>query len=150
MAYTKQTWATGDKITAEKLNNIEDGVASSLRVYYLQDTIEVVDAEEENLPDWYDPGEYEQHTLNKTWSELKTMLENGIIPVLFTLLPHDSSVNEVPCFICFTSTVCEPSNDVDYFNVYTLNGNHYSTDSPNGYPKYYYEIPGSDSYPEPQ
>ena len=28
MSYTKTTWATGDVITAEKLNNIEDGVAA--------------------------------------------------------------------------------------------------------------------------
>ena len=83
MAYTKQTWATGDKITAEKLNNIEDGVASSLRVCYLQETIETV-TDPEDLPEGWDSGEYEVHTLNKTWSELKTMFDNGIIPVSFT------------------------------------------------------------------
>ena len=26
MSYTKQTWQTGDIVTAEKLNNIEDGI----------------------------------------------------------------------------------------------------------------------------
>lgn len=26
MAYTKQTWSTGDTITADKLNHIEDGI----------------------------------------------------------------------------------------------------------------------------
>lgn len=30
MAYTKNTWATDDIITADKLNNIEDGVSNSL------------------------------------------------------------------------------------------------------------------------
>lgn len=29
MAYTKQTWATGDTITAEKLNHMEDGIAEN-------------------------------------------------------------------------------------------------------------------------
>ena len=29
MAYTKQTWQTGDTITAEKLNHIEDGVGDA-------------------------------------------------------------------------------------------------------------------------
>ena len=29
MAYEKHTWETGETITAEKLNNLEDGVASS-------------------------------------------------------------------------------------------------------------------------
>lgn len=28
MAYTKQTWATGDTITAAKLNHMEDGIAA--------------------------------------------------------------------------------------------------------------------------
>ena len=27
MAYEKTTWATGDVVTAEKLNNIENGIA---------------------------------------------------------------------------------------------------------------------------
>ena len=29
MAYSKTTWANGDTITAEKLNNLEDGVAAN-------------------------------------------------------------------------------------------------------------------------
>ena len=29
MSYIKQTWTTGDTITAEKLNHIEDGVANT-------------------------------------------------------------------------------------------------------------------------
>ena len=29
MAYTKTTWNTGDTITAEKLNNLESGVAAA-------------------------------------------------------------------------------------------------------------------------
>lgn len=29
MAYTKQTWACGDEITAEKLNHIEDGIENA-------------------------------------------------------------------------------------------------------------------------
>lgn len=29
MAYEKQTWVTGDTITAEKLNHMEDGIASA-------------------------------------------------------------------------------------------------------------------------
>lgn len=29
MAYTKQTWVTGDTITAEKLNHVEDGIGEA-------------------------------------------------------------------------------------------------------------------------
>ena len=32
MPYSKQTWATGDTITAEKLNHIEGGVANSIQL----------------------------------------------------------------------------------------------------------------------
>ena len=32
MSYEKQTWQTGDTITAEKLNHIEDGIANSILV----------------------------------------------------------------------------------------------------------------------
>ena len=33
MAYTKQTWATGDTITAAKLNHMEDGIEGASSVY---------------------------------------------------------------------------------------------------------------------
>jgi len=29
MAYSKQTWSTGDPITQEKMNHIEDGIADA-------------------------------------------------------------------------------------------------------------------------
>lgn len=35
MAYTKQTWETGDIVTAEKLNHIENGVFNSAGVVYI-------------------------------------------------------------------------------------------------------------------
>lgn len=35
MSYNKTTWSTGDTITAEKLNKIEDGVANSNGVFYI-------------------------------------------------------------------------------------------------------------------
>ena len=47
MAYSKTTWATGDVITAAKLNNIEDGVAANdtaiagLAPFAMEDTLGV-------------------------------------------------------------------------------------------------------------
>lgn len=38
MAYNKTTWANGDVITAEKLNNIEQGIADSNDVVYINYT----------------------------------------------------------------------------------------------------------------
>lgn len=43
MAYEKQTWSTGDVITAEKLNHMEDGINEYLDVHYAfkrTDTVE--------------------------------------------------------------------------------------------------------------
>lgn len=45
MSYTKQTWVTGDTITADKLNHIEDGVedsSSSLSSYDLVITTDAI------------------------------------------------------------------------------------------------------------
>lgn len=62
MAYVPNEWATGDIITAEKLNNIENGIenANNLLVvtiypYYEQNTF----------------------TSDKTWNEVKAAYENG-------------------------------------------------------------------------
>lgn len=48
MSYEKTTWATGDVVTAEKLNNIEDGIANARRGFK---TIEL-------LPSGNDDGYY--------------------------------------------------------------------------------------------
>ena len=37
MAYEKNTWVTGDTITAEKLNHMENGIASSLELHSVFD-----------------------------------------------------------------------------------------------------------------
>lgn len=43
MSYTPTNWATGDTITAEKLNKLEQGVASAGSVLILTDTNETLD-----------------------------------------------------------------------------------------------------------
>ena len=62
MSYEKTTWANGDTITAEKLNNIENGIeatnnASILMIEMLLD------------------GEYMK--LNKKWQEIFDHMQNG-------------------------------------------------------------------------
>lgn len=37
MSYEKQTWVTGETITAEKLNHMEDGIAGSGKALYIVD-----------------------------------------------------------------------------------------------------------------
>ncbi len=62
MSYTKQTWANGDVITADKLNHIEDGLADN-------STELVVHAI--NHP------EDEVTVLDKTFGEIRTAVNNG-------------------------------------------------------------------------
>lgn len=66
MAYTKTTWNTGDVITAEKLNHMEDGIASG-GVLLVNVT----------------PTSETEGTADKSYSEILEALQNGQIPVMF-------------------------------------------------------------------
>ena len=59
MSYTKQTWATGDVITASKMNHMEDGIASG-GAYVFRST---------GSP----------RVLDKTFAEIKDMIEAGVV-----------------------------------------------------------------------
>lgn len=62
MSYDKQNWQTGDVITANKLNHIEDGIANGGGVV-------VVHVTEED----------DTFTLDKTWNELQELLASGAL-----------------------------------------------------------------------
>ena len=65
MAYTPNTWATGDTITAQKLNNMEQGIASSGAL-----VVNIVP-----IPD----DEFGNTTLDKTWQEIHdAVLSSGV------------------------------------------------------------------------
>ena len=53
MAYTKNTWSAGDKVTSAKLNNIEEGICESLPL--------VVTSEQTGA---------KEATLGQTWQEV--------------------------------------------------------------------------------
>lgn len=59
MAYEKQTWVTGEVITKEKLNHMEDGIADSGGGAFIA-----------NL-------NTETQSLDKTWNEIKAAFTNG-------------------------------------------------------------------------
>ena len=63
MAYSKQTWSTGDPITQEKMNHIEDGIAdahsaASAATSDVSDLLPLSDQEPSSLYLWFseDPG----------------------------------------------------------------------------------------------
>lgn len=62
MAYEKQTWQTGDVITQEKLNHMEDGIAGAGGGGGVQ---------------YVDVTESSPLTLSKTYAEIRAMIENG-------------------------------------------------------------------------
>ena len=67
MSYNKTTWQTGDIVTAEKLNNIENGIASGgggLKIAVTYD--EATDT----------------YSLDKTYAEIKEAINKGIVPVV--------------------------------------------------------------------
>lgn len=68
MTYTPTTWATGDVITADKLNNIEQGIVNAGGAKAL-----IVTAS--NLPDKNNT--YTTPTLDKTFDEIANAISGG-------------------------------------------------------------------------
>lgn len=66
MAYTKQTWANGDVITADKLNHMEDGIESVESAMFL------ITLEQSG----------DNYTIDKTMAEIMSAYNSGLIPVV--------------------------------------------------------------------
>lgn len=66
MAYTKQTWANGDVITAEKLNHMEDGIESAVPAMF------IITLEQSG----------DDYTIDKTMAEIMSAYNSGLIPVV--------------------------------------------------------------------
>lgn len=119
MAYEKQTWATGDVITEEKLNHMEDGIASG-------GVMIVNNNYDENTS---------KSTLNKTWKEIKDAYINGV-KILIHSVPAGLSAREsyeTVIGVYETIGIDEP------FEVMFCESQ-YSTDSENGYPSFGNEV----------
>ena len=74
MSYTPTTWATGDTITADKLNHMEDGIADATSGGGGGSDLFIVNIEFDNLPP-------SSATLDKTQEEILQAVEDGKIPV---------------------------------------------------------------------
>lgn len=109
MAYEKQTWVTGEVITKEKLNHMEDGIANNGGILFLhEDTAGVLD---------------------KTWNEINTALRNG--QLIFVLKTEETFINWL-----FVGCAAIGRNNVYYLSALDSEAESYSfdTDDPNGYP----------------
>lgn len=71
MAYEKTTWATGDVITAEKLNHAEDGIAAGSETGKIE----------------YDPSTGGLHV---SFNKITEMVEKGHIPWMIWVVQYES------------------------------------------------------------
>ena len=115
MAYEKQTWVTGEVITKEKLNHMEDGIA---------DSGGVIVAEEDS-----------DAQLDKTWQEICDALsEKKQVYVYAHRLLGDDEFETRFEPVCAVKKEFVGGDTPEYeFYVYTAQGS-YMTDSSTGYP----------------
>lgn len=109
MAYTKNTWNTGDIVSSQKLNHMEDGIANSENVFIVGGvSLGEVDALE--------------GTLDKTWQEIHDAMLSKICVVVVT---DDNSIQQI--------LISEAAYDGNKY--YVAFGNYsFETSTANGYP----------------
>ncbi len=116
MAYEKTVWGTGDTITAEKLNHIEDGIEGTSGVLIVTKTDDV---------------ELMQTVLNKTWQEIYDAVISGK-QVFFNISSNsDDIINLGPLENIFINSeeygvifgsIVYNSNSADSYPVYDYGG----------------------------
>lgn len=106
MSYEQQNWVTGHRITAEKLNHMEDGIASANSGGGTEPLIV------------HDNG----GTLDKTWQEIHDAFVSGQNVLIF-------GTDKILCAYTVGSSEFPPESGTI---VYEADG--YTTDSANGYP----------------
>ena len=70
MAYTKNTWQTGDIVSSAKLNHMEDGIANSENVFIVGGV---------SVDGNGDPN----GTLDKTWQEIYDALQSKVVIAVY-------------------------------------------------------------------
>lgn len=113
MAYEPTVWKSGDLVTANKLNKLEQGVANSGGIMVVHNTSLLDGA----------------ITFDKTWQEIYDALSTGSVVILSYVSPvHAQNV------IINTALFDDDSN---LYKVYAVGiDTEYSTDSSDGYPTY--------------
>ena len=118
MSYTPHTWQSGETVTAEKLNVLEQGVASGgggMRVSVIT---------EEDTPQ----AGYTTQTMDKTWQQIYDALAAGM---------YVCEIDEVVGEYIAQSMISGVDFDGDNYRVYSdAAGEYLTTSSPNGYPTY--------------
>lgn len=116
MSYEKQTWASGDVITAEKLNHMEEGITTIPPIMIIHDNS--------------DTG-----ALDKTWQEIHDFRNEGGIVIGFASM-EDNLYTAVIDSIVIDST---STPGTTYYTIGLKLGDMYAlfkTTDPNDYPVY--------------
>ena len=115
MSYTKNTWNTGDIVTSEKLNRMEDGIASGENVFIVGGAT------------YGDSGV--EGTLDKTWQEIHDAMQSKICIVVIT---NGNNITQVLIASAFVEGgkygVISATSAISATSVL------FATDSANGYP----------------
>ena len=122
MAYTKQTWVTGDIISAEKLNHMEDGIAGALTALRLTETVSGT-----------------THTLDYTWKQIHDFMSaGGIVYMTYEGEYEDGGITDYYVFYS-TNISCSDSVSSNVHTYHVLDGSYGSDwycDTETGYPSF--------------
>lgn len=117
MAYNKTTWETGDVITAEKLNNIENGIAG------IKGVMSITVSEDDDTA-----------TLSATWQQISDAI--GSMTPVFVYMPE---LNIMPLIV--VSAVYDSGNDKYDAGLFDCQSGQlytYSCTSADDYPSFTY------------
>lgn len=115
MAYEKNTWQTGDVVTAAKLNNMENGIADANTM--------IINVSEQGVMD-------------KTWLEIHTALSSGKRVITIVTYEEFESVEQ------YRTVSAGKNEDIYGVNIALIDptgaviNKNFDTDSQNGYPSH--------------
>lgn len=101
MSYTKQTWATGDTITAQKLNHMEDGIGGAVPL--TPDTLIVTFTFNKESHQFESDTTF-QDMVSAAYNEMKAIL--AVVPVVGTI-PLMAKADSQGNIVNFHYTDCE-------------------------------------------
>lgn len=111
MAYEPTVWQTGDVVTAEKMNKLENGVANSGGGGFLLVHVE-------------------NSTMDKTWNEIKEALDNGIPAFAQTIDDDKVSIDSI-----YSALINDGNYNIWVFSYENASSVTFtSSKDPNGYP----------------
>ena len=115
MAYTKNTWNTGDIVSSQKLNHMEDGIANAGGVMVINDT---------------------NGTLDKTWQEIRDAMEANTFCVVKKVAQElgKDYVHNSPVVEAVKNGLESPYTYIVNTTFNNQGSVEYKTDTPSGYP----------------